>query len=96
MKRLLAFALFFVAVSAFAHAGHMHTYMGTVTMLHGDGVFMMKTTDGHDVSVETTAKTAFTDVDNHPAKLADVAVGTKVVVKMNVDRKTAASVKLAK
>ena len=96
MKRLFAFALFFVAVSAFAHAGHMHTYMGTVTMLHGNGVFMMTTPEGRDVTVQTTSSTTYTDADDHPAKVTDIAVGTKVVVKMNVDGKTAASVKVAK
>ena len=96
MKKLIALALFFVAVSAFAHAGHMHTYMGSVTMLHGNGVFMMMTTEGRDVTVETTDKTTFTDADDHPAKVTDVVVGKKVVVKMNVDGKTAASVKVAK
>jgi hypothetical protein len=96
IKKLLAFALFFVAVSAFAHAGHMHTYMGTVTMLHGNGVFMMKTTDNSTVVVQTTPDTTFTDADDHPAKVSDIAVGTKVVVKMNVDGKTAATVKVAK
>ena len=96
MKKLIAFALFFVAVSAFAHAGHMHTYMGTVTMLHGSSGFMIKTTDNHDVTIQTTAATTFTDADNHPAAVTDVAVGKRVVVKMNVDGKTAASVKLAK
>jgi hypothetical protein len=96
IRKLLAFALFFVAVSAFAHAGHMHTYMGTVTMLHGNGMFMMKTTDDNTVTVQTTSTTTITDADDHPAKVTDIAVGTKVVVKMNVDGKTAASVKVAK
>jgi DNA-binding transcriptional ArsR family regulator len=49
MKKLFALALLLAAVSTplFAHAGHMHTYMGTVTILHGPQAFMMKTTDGN-------------------------------------------------
>jgi hypothetical protein len=37
MKRLAAVSLFLLlaVTSAFAHAGHIHTYMGRVTMLHG-------------------------------------------------------------
>ncbi len=48
MKKLFATSLFLLlaVTSAFAHAGHIHTYMGSVTMLHGDNSFMMKTTDG--------------------------------------------------
>ena len=95
MKKLIAFFLFFAAVSAFAHAGHEHVYMGSVTMLHGKGVFMMSTADGRDVTVATTDQTTFTDADDHPAKLSDLAVGTRVVVKMNVDGKTALSVKMS-
>jgi hypothetical protein len=86
--------LFLVASSAFAHAGHMHTYMGTVTMLHGDNAFMIKTTDGKDVTIETSPKTEYTTGDGHAAKKSDVTVGTRVVVKMEMDGKTAASVKV--
>jgi hypothetical protein len=94
MKKLMAVALFLIAASAFAHAGHMHTYMGTVTMLHGDDAFMIKTTDGKDVTIETSPKTEFTTSDGHAAKKGDVTVGTRVVVKMEMDGKTAASVKI--
>lgn len=83
-----------VAVPAFAHGGHAHTYMGTVTMLHGDSAFMMKTTDGKELAVQTSPKTAFRGADNHPAKPSELAVGQRVVVKMMDDDKTAASVKM--
>ena len=94
MKRLMTLTLFLIAASAFAHAGHMHTYMGTVTMLHGDNAFMIKTTDGKDVTVETSPKTEFTTGEGHAAKKSDVTVGARVVVKMEIDGKTAASVKI--
>src|SRR5438034_7914918 len=44
MRKLMAVSLFVLlaAGSAFAHAGHIHTYMGTVSMLHGGGGFMIK------------------------------------------------------
>ena len=72
-KPLAILALLLVAAAAFAHAGHMHTYMGTVTMLHGDNAFMIKTTDGKDVTIETSPKTEFTTSEGHAAKKSDVA-----------------------
>ena len=97
MKNLVAVSvlLLFAAAPAFAHAGHAHSYMGSVTMLHGGGEFMMKTTDGKDLTIKTTDKTKFTHSDNHVAKLSELAVGMRVVVKMNTDGKTAASVKMS-
>jgi hypothetical protein len=94
MKKRLAISLVLLlaVTSAFAHAGHIHTYMGSVTMLHGDNAFMMKTTDGKDLTIETSPKTAWLDADNHAAKQTDLAVGQRVVVKMMIDGKIAASV----
>jgi hypothetical protein len=84
----LAIVLAFAA-AAFAHAGHAHTYMGTVSMLHDDGSFMIKTTDGKDVTIATSPATTY-----DPAR-ADLAVGKRVVVKMTLDGKTASSVKMS-
>jgi hypothetical protein len=96
MKKLVAVSLFLIlAVSAFGHAGHIHTYMGSVTMLHGDNAFMMKTTDGKDLTIQTSPETTWLDSDDHAAKSSDLAVGQRVVVKMMVDGKTAASVKMS-
>jgi glutamate synthase domain-containing protein 1 len=97
MKKLFAISLFLLlaVTSAFAHAGHIHTYMGNVTMLHGDNAFMMKTTDGKDLTIETSEKTSWLHSDNHAAKKSELAVGTRVVVKMSMDGKTATSVKMS-
>lgn len=97
MKRLFAMSLFVVlaATSAFAHAGHIHTYMGTVTMLHNGTQFMMKTSDGKDLTIETAPKTSWLHADGHAAKKSELVVGSRVVVKMNTDGKTAASVKMS-
>jgi len=97
MKKILALTLFVVlsATSAFAHAGHAHTYMGTVTMLHSSTQFMMKTTDGKDLTIDTTPKTSWLHADGHTAKASALAIGSRVVVKMNVNGKTAASVKIS-
>ena len=97
MKRLIALSILLLlsTTTAFAHAGHAHTYMGTVTMLHSKSEFMMKTTDNKDVTVATTANTKWQHSDGHAAKASELAVGSRVVVKMNIDGKTAASVKMS-
>jgi hypothetical protein len=98
MKKRFAISLFLILLavtSAFAHAGHIHTYMGSVTMLHGDNAFMMKTTDGKDLTIETSPKTTWLHADNHAAKSTDLVVGQRVVVKMMIDGKTAASVTMS-
>lgn len=79
----------------FAHAGHAHSYMGTVTMLHGDHAFMIKTVDGKELTIQTSPATTWADAAGHAVKPDALAVGERVVVKMNVDGKTAASVKMA-
>ncbi len=96
MRKLMAVSLFVLlaAGSAFAHAGHIHTYMGTVSMLHGGGGFMIKTTDGKSVRVETAKATSYVNAAGHAAKPSDVIVGSRVVVKMGLDGKTATSVKI--
>jgi len=97
MKKLTAISLFLflAATTAFGHAGHIHTYMGSVTMLHGDGAFMMKTTDGKDLTIQTSAKTKWLHSDGHAAKRSELEVGQRVVVKMMTDGKTADTVKMS-
>ncbi len=95
MKKRFATSLFLLlaVTSALAHAGHIHSYMGSVTMLHGDS-FMMKTTDGKDLTIQTSPKTTWLHADDHAAKSSELAVGQRVVVKMMMDGKTADSVKM--
>ena len=97
MKKMLAISLFVLltAGSVFAHAGHTHTYMGTVTMLHGRTMFMMRTTDGKELTITTTDKTEWLHADGHAAAQSDLAVGSRVVVKMNTDGKSAASITMS-
>src|SRR6266850_7147145 len=92
MKKTLAvLALLLLAAAAFAHAGHAHTYMGTVSMLHDDGSFMIKTTDGKDVAIATSSATTYAHADGSAATRADLSGGMRVVVKMTLDGKTASS-----
>lgn len=95
MKKMISLLLFLTVTNLFAHAGHIHTYMGTVTMVHTDTQFMMKTSDGKDLTIDTTSKTSWLDAKGHAAKKNDLAAGARVVVKMNIDGKTAASVTMA-
>jgi hypothetical protein len=97
MKKLFAMSLFLLltVTGAFAHAGHIHTYMGSVTMLHGDNAFMIKTIDGKDMTIETSPKTTWLHSDKHAATKSDLVVGTRVVVKMSTDGKTATSVTMS-
>ena len=97
MKKLVAASLFLLlaATSAFAHAGHIHTYMGSVTMLHGDNTFVMKTTDGKDLTIQTSPKTKWLHSDGHAANSSELTVGQRVAVKMMADGKTADIVKMS-
>ena len=83
MKRLFATALA-VAVLAlgssarlFAHEGHEHKVMGTVTMAAADHV-MLKDKDGKDVMIKVTKDTK---VKAKPAvKVEDIKVGSRIVI----------------
>ena len=92
----LSLLLPLLAATAFAHAGHVHSYMGVVTMLHDDHSFMIKTSEGTDLTVQTTDATTYAHADGSAATRADLTAGMRVVVKMSLDGKTAASVKMAK
>jgi hypothetical protein len=97
MKKRFAISLFLLLAvsSAFAHGGHIHTYMGSVTMLHGDDTFMMKTTDGKERTIQTSPKTKWLHSDDHVAKKSDLEIGHRVVVKMTADGKTADTVTMS-
>jgi len=87
-RKLFAAFLFLVATAAFAHAGHHHHYLGTVTALHDDQV-SIHTTDGKDVTFLVSKETVF-----ERGKRSDVTTGTRVSVELALDGKTAAVVKV--
>jgi hypothetical protein len=65
------------SVRLWAHQGHDHKVMGTVTMAAADHI-MVKDTDGKDVIVKVTKDTR---VKAKPAiKVEAIKVGTRVVV----------------
>ena len=57
--------------------------------------FMMKTTEGKDLTIDTTPTTTWLHADGHAAKASELVAGSRVVITMNVDGKTAASVKVS-
>lgn len=61
----------------YAHEGHEHKVMGTVTMAAADHV-MLKDKEGKDVMIKVTADTK---IKAKPSiKVQDIKVGTRVVV----------------
>jgi hypothetical protein len=63
--------------NVFAHEGHEHKVMGTVTMAMADHV-MLKDKDGKDVTIKVTKDTK---VKAKPAlKVEEIKAGTRVVV----------------
>jgi hypothetical protein len=76
---LLASAVLTLGADArlFAHEGHVHKVMGTVTMAAADHV-MLKDRDGKDVTIKVTKDTK---VKAKPAiKVEEIKSGTRVVI----------------
>jgi hypothetical protein len=67
----------------FAHEGHDHKVMGTVTMAVADHI-MVKDTDGKDVTIQVTKNTK---VRAKPAmKVEDIKAGTRVVITAEMEK----------
>ena len=84
-------ALLFGSVGSFAHEGHDHKVLGTVTMAAADHL-MVKDKDGKDVTIQITRETR---VKSTPAmKVEQIKPGTRVVVTatMNKDKAMRAKV----
>jgi len=77
---LLALFVLVVAghTTAFAHEGHKHKVLGTVTMAASDHV-MLKDKDGKDVTVHITKDTKVLK-DKKAMKLEDIKTGMRVVI----------------
>lgn len=96
MRTLVLSTLFVLAaVTAFGHAGEIHRYMGTVTTLHDDGSFMLDKTDGATLHVAVSKATVYQRADGSPATPTDLAAGSRVVVTIGTDGKTATHVKFS-
>lgn len=81
MKKFLLAALVLAVLApaaTFAHPGHEHKLMGTITAIDGNKV-SMKTTEGKDSTFTVTPITAFKRGKAKGAQ-ADLTVGLRVVV----------------
>lgn len=94
VKKLLPIALFLLAATAFAHAGHQHHFLGTVKALQ-PAQLVITTTAGADASFTLTAATAITR-DGAPVARTELTAGRRVAVEVANDGKTAVSVKVGK
>ena len=97
MKRiaLSLLILFGLTTIAFAHAGELHSYMGTISTVHKDGSFMLEKTDGKTMRVQIAKSTTYLHADGHAAKPGELKAGSRVVVKISKDGKTAVSIRMA-
>lgn len=73
-----------VPAIAWAHEGHAHKLMGTVTMAAADHL-MIKTAEGKDETIAVNAKTKVVR-GKVALKSADIKPGTRVVVTMASDK----------
>ena len=81
MKNLLLAALVLAVLApaaTFAHPGHEHKMMGTITAIDGNKV-SMKTTEGKDATFTVTPTTAFKRGKAKGAQ-SDLKVGLRIVV----------------
>lgn len=81
---------------AFAHAGEVHSYMGTVTSVEEDGGFELKKTDGETMHVQVSKTTAYLFADGEKAGPGDLKAGSRVVAKISDDGKTALIIKMSR
>jgi hypothetical protein len=78
MKKVLSIAALVFIITAGTAFAHEHKVLGTVTM-SGPGHVMMKTTDGHDVTVKINAATKITR-GKDAVKADAINEGTRIVV----------------
>lgn len=78
IRKVLAIAGVALLATAAVVSAHEHKVMGTVTMVAADHL-MMKTTDGHDVTVKFTKDTKITK-GKEAVKADAIKEGTRVIV----------------
>ena len=97
MKRIVLFTVLFLFTTtlAFAHAGEVHTYLGTITQINPDSSFIIRMANGKDRSVLVSDSTIYTHASGEKAAHSELAVGQRVSAKISKDGKTALRVKLS-
>lgn len=92
-KLILCSLLLLAAANAFAHAGEVHKYMGTVKAVNEDGSFILAKTDRSEMRIEVSKTTAWVFSNGAAASASELAAGKRVVVTISKDGKTASEVK---
>jgi hypothetical protein len=94
MKKLIITAALLTLFTAtlLAHAGEVHTYLGTVKSLAGNEM-VITDRDGKEHSVTLTDGTKYWR-GSSSASRSDLATGLRVSVEIGVDGKSATTVKL--
>ncbi len=91
---ILAVSLIIISATAFAHAGHKHSFLGTVKAVSANEL-TIATVDAKDATFVLTNKTAYLR-DGAPARKQDLVPGLRVAVLVDEDGRTATTIKLAK
>lgn len=94
MKRFITTAALFTlfTTTLLAHAGEVHTYLGTIKTLSGNEM-VITDRDGEDRSITLVKETKYWK-GTTPATRADLAVGSRISVEIGVDGRTATTVKI--
>lgn len=91
-KTALALVVSFIAVSAFAHAGHVHNFLGVVKNVSAEKL-VVTTRAGQQMTFALNDKTAY-QRDGKTASRTDLAAGMRVSVHVADDGHTATEVRL--
>ncbi len=98
MKRIATLSLVFlfaVSTIALAHAGEVHTYLGTIKKINADGSFVMKVKDGKERLVLVSKDTSYSHADDHAGRHSELKVGKRIAARISKDGKTALNVKMS-
>lgn len=90
---LISILTLLATVTAFAHGGHKHQFLGTVKSLH-ENHLVVTTTENAEVTFTLTDSTKYSK-GSQSATRADLAPGARVSVHVENDGKTATTVKIA-
>lgn len=88
----LALLLSLVSLAAFAHAGHIHNFLGVVKSVSGDQL-VITSRAGQQMTFVLTDKTVLLR-DGKTASRADLVNGVRVAIHVADDGKTATEIKL--
>lgn len=94
MNRILsaAFLSLFIAATAFAHAGHVHNFMGTVKSVSGNDLTIVSTAS-KEVHFVLTAATAYKRGEEKAGR-ENLTPGTRVAVHVADDGHTATLIRI--